>query len=137
MLGPGGISNPIEVMEQITYLLWAPRLIDLGLIKVLNEIVNDGDIAIRYDTGQTIAIGIEKWTQLSHDGGGFHRPRFQPSESNQVVSQILQTQLNFGISQSNRAQKLTAHAHNPGPKDMFDSGPNARFLPIGFNLRRG
>jgi hypothetical protein len=37
----------------------APRLIDLGLIKVLNEIVNDGDIAIMYDIQRIIAIRIE------------------------------------------------------------------------------
>jgi hypothetical protein len=38
----------------------APRLIDLSLIKVLNEIVNDGDIAIAHDSGRIIAIGVEK-----------------------------------------------------------------------------
>jgi hypothetical protein len=38
-----------------------------------------------------IAIGIAKWAHLSRDGGGFHRPRCQPGETDQIVSQILQT----------------------------------------------
>jgi hypothetical protein len=53
------------------FLYRAPRLIDLGFIKVLNEIVNDGDIAIMYDIGQIIAIGIEKGRSYAAMAGAF------------------------------------------------------------------
>jgi hypothetical protein len=51
---------------------------------------------------------------------GFTARISMPGESHQIVSQILQTQLDFGIGESHRPEELTAHAHDSDPKDMFD-----------------
>ena len=68
----------------------APRLIDLGLIKVLNETADNANMTMLDDNRQKIAIEIEAWAYLCGGCGGFHCPRFQPGESHQIVSQILQ-----------------------------------------------
>jgi hypothetical protein len=64
----------------------APRLIDFGLIEVLNETVWGEDMTIASDDGQIIATGMEKWAHLSRDYGKFYGPRLQAGESDQVVS---------------------------------------------------
>ena len=58
---------------------------------------DDAYMTIADDNRREIDIRIEQWAHLCSDCVGFHRPRFQPSESHQIVSQILQTQLDFGI----------------------------------------
>jgi hypothetical protein len=59
----------------------APRLIDLGLIQVLNETADNANRTMVDDNRREIAIGIEPWAHLCGDFVEFHSPRFQPGES--------------------------------------------------------
>ena len=60
----------------------APRLIDLGLIKVLNETADNANMTMLDDNRQKIAIEIEAWAYLCGDRLSGHGEYWEsPSDS--------------------------------------------------------